>query len=352
MTSLEKQLDALSADAAPELAESLDGNKVRCHACGHECIVAPGKRGICGMRFNMDGRLRVPSGYAAGIACDPIEKKPFFHVLPGANALSFGMLGCNFHCPFCQNWVSSQTLRDSSAKPSFTEITAQEIIHLAMRHRAKIVSSTYNEPLITSEWAVEIFKLARENHLLCSYVSNGYASPRVIEFLQPWLKCFKVDLKCFNDASYLKWGGVLKDVCDTIVMLKERGFWVEIVTLLIPGINDEPLELNSLARFIASISPDIPWHVTAYHDNYHMRGHGSTPVSTLVRAAEIGRKAGLHFVYAGNLPGQTGSLENTCCHKCGGLLIERRGFRVLRNELDSHGRCPKCGVLIPGVWRW
>jgi pyruvate formate lyase activating enzyme len=305
---------------------------------------------VCKVRFNRGGVLRVPHGYVAtSLQLDPVEKKPFFHVLPGAAALSFGMLGCDYHCGYCQNWLTSQVLRDAEAVARPSRVTPEDIIRCALEHGAPIVTSTYNEPLITSEWAVSVFTLAKTHGLKTAYVSNGNATPEVLDYLRPCLDLYKVDLKGFDDAHYRKLGGKLQTVLDTIQGLVAKAFWVEVVTLLVPGWNDSDAELQDVARFLAGVSRDIPWHVTAFHPDYKMADRGWTPVESLIRAAEIGRSEGLRFVYAGNAPGRTQSLENTVCPGCGTLLIERVGFRVLANRLEA-GACPRCRVRIPGVW--
>jgi AmmeMemoRadiSam system radical SAM enzyme len=539
--------------AEGELYEKLPNGRVRCFACGHRCLIPPGLDGVCRVRFNEDGVLKVPWGYVGALQLDPVEKKPFFHALPGSRALSFGMLGCDYHCgycfagdtvvvtdegpttfvelfascertetradaelafpedrrvvaasgrlrrlrgvvrhryrgelvtirPFylpplrctpdhriyattdpalppalvsakdisadhylavprhlpaevvptlelvaaasaaattvgsigrtgartalmeddgphpviercavsagdnylvplrgvdreayegdvynmevedehsylagffavsnCQNWVTSQALRDPSAVARPQEITPKELVRLAHEHQARIVTSTYNEPLITSEWAVAVFKEARAAGLVCSYVSNGNGTPEVLDYIKPWVSLYKVDLKSFRDRHYRELGGTLDRVLWTIRALHEKGFWVEIVTLTIAGFNDSDEELRDIARFLVSVSPDIPWHVTAFHGDYKMTEPENTNVATLLRAAEIGAAEGLRFVYAGNLPGQVGKWENTYCPGCGELLIERYGFRVLRNRV-ADGRCPKCARTIPGFW--
>jgi pyruvate formate lyase activating enzyme len=323
---------------------------VQCFACGHRCKIPSGRDGICKIRFNQDGKLYVPFGYVSSIALDPIEKKPFFHAYPGSTALSFGMLGCDYHCLFCQNWITSQTLRDPEAGSSIQTIDAQEIVKLAITRKAPIITSTYNEPLITSEWAVEVFKLAKRADLVTSYVSNGNATPEVLDYLQPWIDLYKVDLKAFRQKAYQQMGGVLQNVLDTIQLLCKRGTWVEVVTLVVPGMNDSKEELTDIARFLCSVSPDIPWHVTAYHQDYKMTTKEKfTPVETLLRAVEIGHTEGLRFVYAGNRPGQTENYENTYCYQCNALLIERQGFHVIRNRI-SHGVCYQCSTAIAGRW--
>jgi pyruvate formate lyase activating enzyme len=291
----------------------------------------------------------VPAGYVAAVQCDPTEKKPFFHAYPGSLALTFGMLGCDYHCSYCQNWVTSQALRDPKAIAPPREVKPGQMVELAKRYGARLVVSSYNEPLITSEWAVSIFKEAKPAGFVCGYVSNGNATPEVLDYIRPWADVYKIDLKGFQDKSYRKLGGVLQNVLDTIKMVYERGFWLEIVTLVIPGLNDSADELKAAADFIASVSPDIPWHVTAFHQDYKMTGPDNTSVETLIRTAEIGYGAGLNFVYAGNLPGRVGRYENTFCPNCKTTLIERYGFRVLKNRIKD-GACPGCEAKIPGRW--
>jgi pyruvate formate lyase activating enzyme len=333
-----------------ELVEALGDDRVRCVACGHRCRIPPGREGICRVRFNEGGVLRVPFGYVSGLQLDPVEKKPFFHALPGATALSFGMLGCDLHCAYCQNWITSQALRDPGAGASVQEIAPEEIARIGRDRGARIVTSTYNEPLITSEWAVAVFRHAREAGLLCSYVSNGNGTEEVLEYLRPFVSLYKVDLKGFRDRPYRDLGGTLERVLWTIGALHERGFWVEVVTLVVPGHNDSDEELTDIARFLVSVSPDIPWHVTAFHPDYRMDDRGGTSARTLLRAAEIGNREGLRFVYAGNLPGSVRSWENTYCPGCRALLVERFGFRVLQNRIEGTGSCPDCGRTIAGVW--
>jgi pyruvate formate lyase activating enzyme len=333
-----------------ELYETLKDGKIRCQACGHTCVIFPGKRGICQVRYNQDGVLRVPYGYAAGVQSDPVEKKPYFHALPGTNALTFGMLGCDFHCGYCQNWVTSQTLRDDNAGVLPTHFTPAELVRTAQRTGAKLVVSSYNEPLITAEWAMQIFKLAKAAGLLTGFVSNGNATAQALDYIKPYTDCYKVDLKSMRQKNYKELGGQLKHVLWTIEELHKRGFWLEVLTLVVPGFNDSNEELWDAARFVAGISPDIPWHVTAFHKDYKMAERDNTTSDTLIRAAEIGAEAGLHFVYAGNRPGEVGSWENTYCPKCQTLLIERYGYVVLAYNLTDEGACPMCKHPIPGLW--
>jgi len=333
-----------------ELGEKLDRGFVRCFACGHACRIPDGQVGVCKVRYNQGGKLYVPWGYVSSAQCDPIEKKPFHHAYPGTLAYSFGMLGCDLHCSYCQNWVTSQTLRDPTAASSPMRVSPEELVQDALRQGAKVVVSTYNEPLITSEWAVAIFKEAKAAGLVTGYVSNGNGTPQVLEYLRPWVDLFKVDLKSFDDGHYRQLGGRLQPILDTIRRLQEMGFWVEVVTLVVPGFNDSDEELRRLVEFVASVSPDIPWHVSAFHKDYKMTDPDNTTPRTLVRAAQIGKEAGLRFIYAGNLPGQVGELENTRCPNCRELLIERFGYHILDYRLTAKGSCPKCDTAIPGRW--
>src|SRR5919202_7093484 len=313
-------LAARTADAAPELVDQLENKAVRCYSCGHRCKILNGLNGICKVRFNEDGVLRVPRGYAAALQVDPIEKKPFFHACPGALALSFGMLGCDYHCGYCQNWVTSQALRDPVAGTAPMDVEPSDLVALAKKHGARVVTSTYNEPLITSEWAVEVFKEAKKEGLVCSYVSNGNGTEQVLDYIAPYVELYKVDLKGFSDAHYRDLGGTLQPVLDTIRGLKQRKIWLEIVTLVIPGFNDSNEELTKIAEFLAGVDRDIPWHITAYHQDYKM-DNAPTTASHLLRAYEIGRRAGLRFIYPGNIPGAVGDLESTHCPSCNAVVI-------------------------------
>jgi len=334
-----------------ELYRPLRDGKLQCYACGHRCVIFPEKRGICKVRVNERGALRVPWGYVAALQCDPTEKKPFNHVLPGSHTLTFGMLGCAYACASCHNWLTSQALRDPAAGVQPTEVTPRTLIDLARRHGAALVGSSYNEPLITSEWAVAVFQEAKAAGLRTCYVSNGNATPEVLDYLRPWTDCYKVDLKAMTQRNYRALGGVLQQVLETIRMVYKRGFWLEVVTLVIPGWNDSADELRAAAEFIASVSPFIPWHVSAFHKDYHMTDPDDTGPETLRRAARIGEAAGLKYVYAGNLPGRVGRYEHTWCHHCGALLVERYGYFILQNRLAPGGRCPECGTAIPGIWQ-
>lgn len=351
MTTIAEYLDQMTVEG--ELVEQLEGQALRCTACGHRCLIREGRRGICQVRFNQDGQLRVPWGYVGSLQADPIEKKPFFHIYPGSDALTFGMLGCDFHCGYCQNWLTSQALRDPASDPALQfvrRVTPQGMVKLARKSGARVLASSYNEPLITSEWAVAIFKEANKAGYECVYISNGNGTPEVLEYLRPHLIGYKVDLKTMQDRHYRELGGVLDNILATIRLAHEMGLWVEIVTLIVPGFNDDPGELMDAARFIASVSPDIPWHVTAFHPDYKMTDPPPTSIRKLVEAAEIGEEAGLNYVYAGNIPGRVGEYENTICPNCREVLIRRYSYIIHDYKLTASGDCPQCGTHIPGIW--
>lgn len=375
---LEEKMRKYSAPA--ELFERLKDGKTRCLACAHRCVIPPGGSGVCMVRFNEGGGLKVPWGYISGCGLDPIEKKPFFHAVPGSLTFSFGMLGCNFKCSFCQNYLTSQALRDlprpfgrgtdnteagHKFKTGHDEPKACPAVEMAPATPERLAAdardagaafcvSTYNEPLITAEWSAAVFKEARKYGIRGAYVSNGYASPEVLDYIRPCVDIYKADLKTFNDENYRKVaGGTLGNVLKAIEMIYAKGFWLEIVTLLIPGFNDGKEELESLAGFIAGISKDIPWHVTAFYPTYRMTDREATPPETLLKAREIGLKKGLKYVYTGNIPGQ--GFEDTYCYSCGKTLVTRRGFRILNNSVKvtkkGAGLCGNCSTPIAGVWR-
>jgi pyruvate formate lyase activating enzyme len=250
----------------------------------------------------------------------------------------------------CQNWLTSQALRDDAAGTAPRAVSAERLVGMARECGARVVGSSYNEPLITAEWAAEVFERAKAEGFRTAFISNGNATPQVLDYLRPLTDCYKIDLKSMSDRAYRQLGGVVDNILETVRMVHERGFWEEIVTLVVPGFNDSEDELRSAAEFIASVSTDIPWHVTAFHQDYRMTENANTTAAQLVRACEIGRGAGLKFVYAGNLPGRVGRWENTYCPACGELLVERYGYRIRQMKLGPDGLCPSCREKIPGVW--
>jgi pyruvate formate lyase activating enzyme len=350
MPTLRTILDSHVREAEPRLVEKLENSRVRCFSCGHCFPIPEGQAGVCKVRFNRGGTLFVPWGYTAGTQCDPVEKKPFFHAHPGALAYSFGMMGCDLHCSYCQNWVTSQALRDPSAVSPPHQASPEALVEDALAQGAKILVSTYNEPLITSEWAVAVFKKAKSAGIITGFVSNGNGTPQVLEYIRPHLDLYKVDLKSFDDRHYHELGGRLGPILDSICRIHAMGLWLEIVTLLIPGFNDSSDELRRLTEFLCGISPDIPWHVTAFHADYKMTDPRDTTGEDLLRAVEIGRESGLRYIYAGNLPGMVGEWEDTRCQGCNTTLIKRHGYLIEDYRLTKDGRCPKCASAIPGRW--
>ena len=351
MSNIANLLNSMTVEG--QLFEKYENGTVRCLACGHRCLIKDGRRGICKVRYNREGKLFVPWGYVAALQVDPIEKKPFNHLLPGSNALTFGMLGCDFHCAYCQNHLTSQALRDPASDMAASlvrQIQPPQLVDLALRSKARIIASSYNEPLITAEWAVDIFKLAVQVGLKCVFISNGNTTPEVLEFLHPYIAAYKIDLKTMQDKQYRQLGGVLENILAGIQHAHNLGLWVEVVTLVVPGFNDSTEELMDAARFIASVSRDIPWHLTAYHPDYQMTDSSATPVRTLLRAAEIGQEAGLNFVYAGNIPGRVGEYQGTYCPNCRTRLIDRQGYTIREYRITAEGNCPKCRHKIPGIW--
>jgi pyruvate formate lyase activating enzyme len=350
VSTLRTILDERVQEADSRLYEKLENNRVRCFSCGHCCPIPAGQAGVCKVRYNRGGTLYVPWGYVGGTQCDPIEKKPFFHAYPGALAYSFGMLGCDLHCSYCQNWVTSQALRDPNAVSPPLDASPESLVRDAIDQGAKVLVSTYNEPLITSEWAVAVFKEAKAAGLLTGFVSNGNGTPQVLEFVRPWLDLYKVDLKSFDDRHYHELGGRIAPILDSIRRIYEMGLWLEIVTLLIPGFNDDADELKRLTEFVAGISPDIPWHVTAFHADYKMTDPRNTTAEDLLRAVDIGHQAGLRYIYPGNLPGMVGDHENTRCRQCNETLIKRYGYLIEEYRLAPDGSCPRCAAKVPGRW--
>ena len=343
-------LDGLTVKS---LLRAKDGSALRCAACARRCRLEEGAHGACGVRFASGGELLVPYGYVSALACDPVEKKPFYHVLPGSGALSFGMLGCNFSCRFCQNYSISQARDPEFFRSEVTEISATDIVSAAVKCKAKLLVSTYNEPLISLEWAADIFKTAGPEYIR-AFVSNGYATPEAVEYIKPHINAYKVDLKCFSDSSYRAMtGGTLQPVLDTIALLHKSGIWVEVVTLLVPGFNDSPSELKDMAQFLKSVSPDLPWHITAFHPEYKLQDRHATTAKQLFEAVETGKNAGLNFVYAGNISGH--DFENTNCPKCGKTLVERKGYTLigtaLKLEKNGTALCGHCSATIPGIWQ-
>ena len=320
-----------------------------CSLCSHHCHIKPGKRGLCGVRENQDGKLAsLVYGRLVSENSDPIEKKPLFHFLPGSRSYSIATVGCNFHCQHCQNFEISQFPHMHDGQITGRNRTAQAVVDAAVGAQCASISSTYVEPTVFYEFAHDCAMQAHQQQLKNVFVSNGFMTSEVTRHLAPVLDGINIDIKAFSDDFYKKLcKGRLQPVLDTVRLMHELGVWVEVTTLLIPGLNDSPEELRDIARFIKDIDASIPWHVTAFYPTYKLIDRPPTPAETLRSARDIGLEQGLHFVYEGNIPGMGG--ENTFCPSCGTELITRFGFRIQEDRITG-GCCPDCGEKIAGVW--
>jgi pyruvate formate lyase activating enzyme len=334
--------------AIASLAIPSEDGAVRCVACAHRCLVRPGRAGICRVRENRDGSLvSLVYGQVVAANADPIEKKPLFHAYPGSVAFSIATRGCNFHCANCQNWAISQAERDGLAIRSF-DLTPGEVVTAALAAGSRSIAYTYTEPTVFIEYAVDTARLAREAGLANLLVTNGYQTPEALDLFGPVIDAANVDLKALDDRFYRKVVGArLAPVLETLVGMRERGMWVEVTTLLIPGLNDEPRQVLALARWIAAeLGPETPWHVSRFFPTYRLTDLDPTPVATVLRAVELGGEGGLRHVYSGNLPAGG---EDTRCAGCGETLIRRHGFRATKSASLVKGRCARCGHELAGI---
>lgn len=329
------------------LYEKLDEGRVSCFLCSHRCKIADGKFGICNVRENRGGRLYTHS-YGAVIArnLDPIEKKPLYHFHPGTYSYSIAAIGCNFQCGFCQNWQISQVKEAEALGLTPQTIKPEDIVLQAKQTGSKSISYTYTEPTIYFEYAYETSRLAAEKGLANVHVTNGFMTKEMIAKAAPYLDAANIDLKSFKEETYKKvCKGRLAPVLENIRTMKEAGVWIEVTTLIVPGMNDSEDELKKIADFLAGVDPSIPWHISRFHPQYRMMESTATSVSSLNRAYEIAHEAGLHYAYIGNAPGKG---NHTYCRSCRRLLIERAGFSILKYDLKD-GTCPKCGTPVHGV---
>ena len=327
--------------------ENIDG-KVRCHLCNHHCLIKEGKRGICAVRENHNGRLyTLVYGKSVSVGVDPIEKKPFFNFYPGTSSYSLATVGCNFHCLHCQNWEISQMPRGKGGRIIGDELGPERIVSEAKGLDCMSIAYTYTEPTIFFEYAYDTAKIAHKEGIKNLFVTNGYTSGEAIREIAPFLDAANVDLKSFDEDFYHEvCGAKLQPVLDNIRLYKELGVWVEVTTLIIPGYNDDEIQLKEIAEFLRRVGDEIPWHITAFYPAYKLLDVPPTPVESLRKARDIGIQAGLKYVYEGNIPGEGG--ESTYCFSCGELLIERSGYYIKRNKLVD-GRCPKCKAKLDGA---
>jgi pyruvate formate lyase activating enzyme len=330
------------------LYHKLNGD-LRCDLCAHRCRIKPGLAGVCLVRRNDEGKLyTLVYGRTIAQDIDPIEKKPLFHFLPGSKAYSIATVGCNFHCNFCQNWEISQALREEHFFMG-TEATPEEIVKHAIKSGCSSIAYTYTEPTIFFEYAYDTAKIAKRNGLKNIFVTNGYETTECIDMIAPYLDGANVDLKSFSDSFYRKIvGAKLQPIKESLIYFKKKGIWLEVTTLIIPEWNDNESELKEAAEFIAKeLGVDTPWHLSRFYPGYKMIHEKITPAATLMKAMKIGQDAGLHYVYAGNLP--SGEYENTYCPNCNTRLIIRSQFTIIESRLQN-GECPECGYKISGIW--
>jgi len=327
----------------------LKSNTIKCTLCPHHCLIQEGKHGVCAVRKNIKGKLvTLVYGKAIAYHVDPIEKKPLFNFKPGSSIYSFATAGCNFHCDFCQNWDISQISKGKQGKIIGEEKPPKQIVQEAIDVGCNSIAATYNEPTIFYEYAIDTFKEAKKHGLYTVFVSNGYINKDPIDQLQPYLDAINIDLKAFNDEFYKKiCGARVQPVLDSIRYYHQKGVWVEITTLVIPGENDSEHELKQIAQFIASIDKNIPWHISRFHPDYKMTDKSWTSADTLHRAHKIGKSAGLNYIYVGNVIGD--NLENTYCPKCNKIVIERYGYTIKQTNLLKN-KCKFCGAEIAGVF--
>ncbi|HAY21218.1 AmmeMemoRadiSam system radical SAM enzyme [Desulfobacca acetoxidans] len=326
-----------------------EDNKVKCYLCAHGCVIDPGKRGICMVRENRDGVLySLVYGKIISRNVDPIEKKPLFHFLPGSRSFSIATVGCNLQCQHCQNYEISQWPRLRKNGFPGDDLTPSQIVAEAKSSGSLSIAYTYTEPTIFAEFAYDTAVLAKGEGIRNVFVSNGFMSERSATTMAEVIDADNIDLKSFSDSFYRKiCKARLQPVLDTIERMKHLGVWVEVTTLIIPGLNDSDQELKEIADFIKGVGVDIPWHVSAFYPTYKMLDRPRTPVATLRRARQIGLEAGLRYVYTGNIPGENG--EKTFCYACGAMVIDRFGYAINQNLLKN-GACPQCGARIDGVW--
>jgi pyruvate formate lyase activating enzyme len=332
------------------LWEPLDDNKVRCNLCSHRCVIKDGRRGICRVRCNETGVLKtLVYGRLIARHIDPIEKKPLFHFLPATLSYSVATVGCNFRCSFCQNADIAQMPSDHDGVIMGDTYSPAQVVAAAESGGCRSISYTYTEPTVFFEFARDTAEQAHKKGLRNVFVTNGYMTVEALEMISPYLDAANVDLKAFRDKYYKELcGAKLAPVRQTLKLMKSMGIFVEVTTLVVPGLNDDPSELGDLAAFIVGeLGPETPWHISRFHPTYRLADRSPTPVKTLVMAREIGLQAGLRYVYTGNVPGDDG--ENTFCYSCGHKVIERWGFQVQKIHLKD-GKCARCDAKIDGVW--
>lgn len=358
-----KRLPLATSDPFPSLSERLaartapadlvepDGERLRCVACAHRCSLSEGKVGACGVRFVRAGSLRAPFGYVARRNVRAVETNTIFHVRPGARSLTFGMYGCDLRCPYCHNWRTSQALREGVESETPVDLSPSALVDEAVAAGCEVLCSAYNEPMITAEWARAVFTEARARGLVTAVISDGHTTREALAYLRPVTDVFRVDLKALDERSYRALGGSLAPVLDAILEARALGYWVEVVTLVVPGFNDDLGALREAARALAAVDPAMPWHLNAYQPRYKLAATTPrAPSITMVSAAGMALAQGLSFVYVGNVGAEARELAHTRCPRCLATVVEREDYRAV-SVASERGECPRCGACVPGVWR-
>ncbi len=329
------------------LYEKAKDDEVRCFLCNHRCKIAPSKFGICGMRENIDGALYTHAyGEVVAANVDPIEKKPLYHFLPGTTSFSIATAGCNFQCGFCQNWQISQISKKKRQDIPGYKLSPSDAVARAQKSRCESISYTYTEPTIFFEYACDIAREAKNAGLYNVFVTNGFMTKEALDEIRPYLDACNVDLKSFREDFYKKTCKArLQPVLDSIAHMRKIGVWVEVTTLVIPGENDSDQELSDIAEFVASVDTDIPWHISRFHPDYNFDEHGPTPLKTLEKAVGLGKRAGLKYIYMGNVPGNS----DTVCPSCSKIVVSRKGYSTGQPRIKD-GKCEFCGSAIAGVF--
>lgn len=342
--------DKLARRTAPGvLFERAPEGHLRCTACAHRCVLTSGRTGACGVRFERDGDLRVPFGYVARHYVRSVETNTIFHVRPGAKALTFGMFGCDLRCPYCQNWRVSQALREPSGGDEPIDMSAEELVETAVQAGCEVICSAYNEPMITAEWAHAVFSEARRRGLVTAIISDGNTTPEALAYIRPVADVFRVDLKGWSAEQYKALGGRVEPVLASIAEARRLGFWVEVVTLIVPGYNDDPIGIGRLGAKIAAVDPGIPWHLNAFYPRYKMRDRGQTDPWLLVSVAGTALARGMKFVYVSNIADQVRELSHTRCPRCYEIVVRRFNYTTQEITLTDSS-CPSCGEPVPGLW--
>lgn len=332
---------------SPGVLLRVEGEVFRCTACAHRCVLGEGSAGACGVRIRRGGELRVPFGYVARQYVRPVETNTLFHVRPGSLALSFGMYGCDLRCPYCHNWRLSQALRDVDAGGAVTKTSAEALVEEAERAGCRVVCAAYNEPMVAAEWVHAVFERARQRGLVTALVTDGHSTREALEYLRPVTSVLRVDLKGHAEAQYRLLGGKLRPVLDSIELGVKLGFWVEVVTLVVPGLNDDRRGMRQISDFLRALDPGIPWHINAFQPRYRMKDGLPPSSAELWNYAASAHARGMSFVYVGNVEDR--SFMTTRCPRCRGSVVERSDWRATRIQLND-GACARCGRELPGIW--